>query len=226
VVNEGGVAIPLRLSEPDLKTWLLDHPDQAITAFGPGPGPSPAPAPGASPGSNPGTGPGAGPSGDAAAATSAMVRDHLATIYRFYHNDEVLLLNPSGKDMLDIGLWLELTVAAGFLVGLGLGSLLGQRTVSTIIMITLQVIITPLFAKEPIPYFLDGQRVLLGVALDQLRPATLGSLGGSGGTLLGGGGGPLGSLPPMPTWAMITVIAGWLIGFTGLGAWRMVTRDA
>jgi hypothetical protein len=28
-------------------------------------------------------------------------------------------------------------------------------------------------------------------------------------------------IPPMPTWAMIAVIADWSV----IGAWRMVTRD-
>jgi hypothetical protein len=30
----------------------------------------------------------------------------------------------------------------------------------------------------------------------------------------------------MPTWAMITVIAGWIVGWSVIGAWRMATRDA
>jgi hypothetical protein len=30
----------------------------------------------------------------------------------------------------------------------------------------------------------------------------------------------------MPTWAMISVIVGWIVGWTGIGAWRMATRDA
>jgi hypothetical protein len=30
----------------------------------------------------------------------------------------------------------------------------------------------------------------------------------------------------MPTWAMITVIAGRIVGWSVIGAWRMVTRDA
>jgi hypothetical protein len=30
----------------------------------------------------------------------------------------------------------------------------------------------------------------------------------------------------MPTWAMISVIIGWLVAWTGIGAWRMATRDA
>jgi hypothetical protein len=32
--------------------------------------------------------------------------------------------------------------------------------------------------------------------------------------------------PPMPTWAMISLIVGWIVGWSGLGAWRMMTRDA
>jgi hypothetical protein len=30
----------------------------------------------------------------------------------------------------------------------------------------------------------------------------------------------------MPTWAMITVIVGWIIGWSAIGAWKMATRDA
>jgi hypothetical protein len=29
-----------------------------------------------------------------------------------------------------------------------------------------------------------------------------------------------------PTWAMIAVIAGWIVGWSAIGAWRMLTRDA
>ena len=46
-----------------------------------------------------------------------------------------------------------------------------------------------------------------------------------GGLLLFGGRGALG-FPPMPTWAMISVIVGWIVGWSGIGAWRMMTRDA
>ena len=34
------------------------------------------------------------------------------------------------------------------------------------------------------------------------------------------------SIPPMPAWAMITVIAGWIVGWSVIGARRMATRDA
>ena len=99
-----------------------------------------------------------------------------------------------------------------------------------ILLIVLQIIITPALARVALPYFLDGQRVVVGIALDQLRPAGLASGAGGGGPdgpgrALFGGGGALG-IPPMPTWAMITVIAGWIVGWTGIGAWRMATRDA
>jgi hypothetical protein len=29
----------------------------------------------------------------------------------------------------------------------------------------------------------------------------------------------------MPTWAMISVIVGWIVGWSAIGAWRMLTRD-
>jgi hypothetical protein len=126
--------------------------------------------------------------------------------------------------MVKIGLWLELDIGIGFMVGLGVGSLIGQRTVSTVLMIALQIIVTPILAAHVIPYFLDGQRVVVGVAMDQLRPAGMAG-GGQGGPVLFGGRGVL-SIPPMPTWAMITVIVGWIFGWSVIGAWRMATRDA
>jgi hypothetical protein len=30
----------------------------------------------------------------------------------------------------------------------------------------------------------------------------------------------------MPAWAMITVIAGWIIGWSAIGAWKTTTRAA
>jgi hypothetical protein len=130
-----------------------------------------------------------------------------------------------------IGLWLELVVVVGFVVGLGFGALIGQRTVTTIVLIALQVIVTPIFARAHIAYFLNGQRLLVGVALDQLQPAGLASAaggGGGGGPLqhFGAGGGAVGGIPPMPTWAMTLVIVGWILGWSVIGAWRMATRDA
>ena len=126
----------------------------------------------------------------------------------------------SAGDMVRSGLWLELYLIVGFTVGLGLGSLMGQRTVPVILLIVLEIIITPVLADHPLPFFLNGERVVVGVAMDQLKPAAI-----AGGAQVGPSGGLL-HLPPMPTWAMITVIAGWIIGWSAIGAWKMVTRDA
>jgi hypothetical protein len=30
----------------------------------------------------------------------------------------------------------------------------------------------------------------------------------------------------MPSWAIATVMAGWIIGWLAIGAWKMATRDA
>jgi hypothetical protein len=199
-VNVNGVSIPVQLDKPQLESWLLARPGQAEVAFGNGPGP--------------------------AAGGVSLVRHQINTLYSDYVTAEPSALNPASNEMAKIGGWLELEVGVGFVVGLGLGSLLGQRTVTLILMIALEIIVTPILAGHMIPYFLDGQRIDVGVALDQLRPAGLagpGSGGGPGG--LFGGRGVL-AIPPMATWAMITVIAGWIAGWSVIGAWRMATRDA
>ena len=126
---------------------------------------------------------------------------------------------PAG-DMVRSGLWLELYLVVGFMVGLGLGSLMGQRTVPVILLVVLEIIITPVLADHPLPFFLNGERLIVGVAMGQLKPAAL-----AGGATVGPTGG-LVHLPPMPTWAMITVIAGWIVGWSVIGAWKMATRDA
>jgi len=123
-------------------------------------------------------------------------------------------------DMVRSGLWLVLYLLIGFVVGLGLGSLMGQRTVPVVLLVVLEIIITPVLADHPLPFFLNGERLVVGVAMDQLKPAAL-----AGGTTVGPSGG-LVHLPPMPTWAMISVIAGWIVGWSVIGAWRMATRDA
>ncbi|MGH3397951.1 MAG: hypothetical protein ACRDPO_25000 [Streptosporangiaceae bacterium] len=129
---------------------------------------------------------------------------------------------PSPGAMAAAGLWLELDLVIAFTVGLGLGSLMGQRTVPVILLAVLEIIITPALAGHALPHFINGERLIVGVAMDQLKPAAL-----AGGITVGPGGGPRQlHLPPMPAWAMITVIAGWIIGWSAIGAWKMTTRDA
>jgi hypothetical protein len=211
-VNSGSV--PAGLDQTQLDTWLVQHPQQEAAILSCGPGPQ------------------SGPSGPCTTAlpSPAFVEQHSAAIYSGYTADELTQENPAINEMVKIGLWLELVVGVAFLVGLGLGSLLGQRTVATILMIALEIIVTPILARVVIPYFLDGQRLVVGIALDQLRPAGLGAAGAGGpgpgpGHILFGGRAVLG-IPPMPTWAMIAVIVGWIVGWSVIGAWRMMTRDA
>ena len=207
VTMNNNISVPAYLDQAQLQTWVRRHPQQAAQAFafgGPG-------------------GPDSGP------IQPGNVSD-IATDYANYISVEDSSFNPPPNEMFKIGLWLSLEVGIGFLVGLGLGSLTGQRTLSTILLIGLEIIVTPILARVQIPYFLDGQRLDVGVAMDQLRPAGLaptgGGPGGPGpGGLLFGGRGALG-IPPMPTWAMISVIVGWIVVWSVLGAWRMMTRDA
>lgn len=215
-VNVDGGTIPLNLTEAQLHSFLLDHAsefaagpvfksgDGSIT-FGPG-GPG-------GPGSNP----------------QQYIRSNFSLIYQDYLEAQVTNLNPPANEMVKIGLWIELQVTLGFIIGLGLGSLTGQRTVTVIVLIALQIIATPILSSTVIPYFLDGQRLLVGVAMEQLRPAALISVNGVGhhgpGRAILGGRGALG-IPAMPTWAMVSVIVGWIVAWTGIGAWRMSTRDA
>ena len=208
--NFYGVTAPNNLDQAGLQTFMLQHPQQEINGFLPGV-----------------------PSGPGGTPTPAQVRSaidkNIASYYGDYTAAEITESTPADNEMVKIGLWLELDVGIAFLVGLGFGSLTGQRTTTVIVMIALEIIVTPLLARTQLPYFIDGQRLLIGVAMDQLRPAALAASGGGGGPgpghILFGGQGALG-FPPMPTWAMISVIVGWIVGWSGLGAWRMMTRDA
>jgi len=127
---------------------------------------------------------------------------------------------PSAGALAGAGLWLELYLLIGFTVGHGLAALMGQRTVPVILLLTLEIIITPVLADHSIPYFVNLERLFAGVAMDQLQPSLL-----TGGVHIGPTGGQF-AIPPMPTWAMATVIAGWIIGWSVMGAWKSATRDA
>lgn len=206
-LSVNGVSIPLHLDKAQLETWIVDHPERAEEAF-----------------ASISTGKRA-PVVVTPGHVQPVITRHLDTIYRDYLLDQPGEQNPAPNEMAKIGLWIELDVGIGFMVGLGLGSLMGERTVPTVILIALEIIVTPILADVTIPYFVNGQRLLVGVAMDQLRPAALasGTGGGHGRVLFGGK--ALG-IPPMPTWAMIAVIVGWIVGWTIIGAWKMRTRDA
>ena len=130
-------------------------------------------------------------------------------------------LTPSAGALAGAGLWLELYLVVGFTVGLGLGVLMGQRTVPVVLLIVLQIIITPALADHVLPHLVNVERLVVGVPLDQLKPAVL-----AGGAHVGPTGGVALVLPPMSAWAMAAVIGGWILGWLAIGAWTMATRDA
>ncbi len=200
-VSMNGVSIQANLSEPQLASWAAAHPRQALFALG------------------------VSPQVRDPAAIEQAVQQAMPQLYASYRSAALGDANPSMNEMAKVGLWIECEIVVGLLVGLGLGSLMGQRTVATILMIALQLVLTPLLGSEPIPYFLNGQRLLVGVALNQLKPEALTQALRPGEHVHGPFSGGIG-LPPMPTWAMVSVIVAWAVVWSVLGAWRMSTRDA
>ena len=144
-----------------------------------------------------------------------------------YHGYTQILRRPPVSLMIKAGLWIELEAAVGFILGLGLASLMGQRLVPVILLIVLQMILTPILSVADIPHLQDLQRSFVGLAVAHLEPSGLpmvfGLPGVAGGVARPGVAPSL--LPESATEAVCVIIA-WLAGWTILGAWRMMTRDA
>jgi hypothetical protein len=224
------VTVPAGLSHTAFDTWAGDHADEVICNFnfrinGTGPSPQTNAVFNSVPCGNGPGGPGATvapaginptvPSATAVRATAVMIADQNFTDYagRF--------LSPSVTLMVRSGLWIGLYAAIGFLIGLGLSSLMGQRTVPVILLIVLEIVLTPLLSHSPIAHLLNVQRGLVGIAVTHFEPGGLPSVFG------GTHDGPAGAAGVTETTAVaICVIVGWIVMWTALGAWRMVTRDA
>ncbi len=212
-----GVAVPAGLSRTELVAWAQDNPTTVICQLGRDTPTSPPVGcinpPGVAPKlvmrGNPGTPVPVTP--DQARAAAGQIAQAAYPDYASQFRSPPLNL------MLKTGLWLELEATIGLVVGLGLGSLLGQRTVAVILMIALELIITPIARRAQIPHFINVQRGIVGVAMAHLEPGHLPSAGG--------GGGPDYLVTETTTVAVIVVVA-WLVIWTVIGAWRMVTRDA
>jgi hypothetical protein len=230
-LNYNGTTVPAGLSRSAFENWAGDHPKLVICNFGfriEGKQPStPVPAvlnsvPCGPNGPIVSAPPGSNPPGH---ATPAQIRAVALLIARQnYPSYSTQFLTPPISLMVKSGLWLELEATIGFIVGLGLGSLLGQRTISVILMIVLEIVLTPIFSRARIPHLLNLQRAVVGVATAHLAPGGI--------SVFGGGGGPPGSsngnpgLIPESTRVAVFVIVAWLVVWTALGAWRMMTRDA
>jgi hypothetical protein len=126
---------------------------------------------------------------------------------------------PPVSLMIETGLWIVLEATLGFTIGLGLSSLMGQRTVPVVILIVFELILTPLLANHTIAHLVNAQRGLVGVAMARIQPTSLTPV-------FGGQRGPGGMTTlPISLTAAICVIVAWIVGWTALGAWRMATRD-
>ena len=91
-----------------------------------------------------------------------------------------------------------------------------------ILLIVLELILTPLFSRHIVSHLLNVQRGIVGVAMAHIEPGGLPTPFSGG----GGGGSGVNPLIPESTLASSLVIAGWIVFWTALGAWRMRTRDA
>ncbi len=237
-LSYSGVNVPGNLSRAGLESWATGHADEVVCNFGLRIGPSTSQS--ASTilsvvnnvpcGNGPGGGPvfSKGPPGSSTQPppSQAQITEAARQIAGMDYSDYArLFLYPSNSLMIKSGLWLELEAVIGFMVGLGLGSLIGQRTVAVVLMIVLEVVLTPIFSRARIPHLLNLQRAVVGLATAHLAPGGLPVLGGGGGGPFGGGGGNPGLLPESTTVAVCVIVA-WLVGWSVLGAWRMMTRDA
>lgn len=214
-LNFNGLRVPAGMSQSQLESWAADHATEALCNL---PSRNPAVQPDCGAGR---AGPGAmikRPPIAVPVPTPAQLRAAaIQAADQNYAEYKQQFLYPSNSLMIKTGLWLELEAVVGFIVGLGLGSLLGQRTVAVIFMIVLEIVLTPIVIRVQIPHFINVQRAVVGVATAHLEPGQL--------PLAFGGGGHDYRVTETTTTAVI-VIVGWLIGWTLLGAWRMATRDA
>jgi hypothetical protein len=225
-LNYDGVNVPAGLSLAGFESWASAHPDATICNLnyngpmnvnvpcGNGPGGTSSGPVTKSPGSVVSVPP---PRTSVAAARAQAV----LMARQDYTDYKAHFLYPSDSLMIRSGLWIELEATIGFIVALGLGSLLGQRTVAVILMIVLELILTPILSTHVIPHLLNAQRAVVGLAMAHIEPAGLPL------TFHGGGGGPPRSslLAPETRTVAACVIVAWLVGWTALGAWRMTTRD-
>jgi len=213
-----GVTVPAGLSLKGLETWAADHPKEVVCGLPyQGGGQVNIPACFIGQKGQVVTPPGAPGLNSVPLAT--LKADAVKVAQQDYVDYSQHFLSPSTSLMVKAGLWIELEAIIGLIVGLGLGSLMGQRTVAVILMIVLEIILTPLLSHAVIPHLINVQRGVVGLATAHLEPGGLPRAFG------GGGGGGVSRLVPESTTVAVCVIIAWLVVWSGLGAWRMSTRD-
>ena len=221
-----GMRMPPGLSLAGFEQWSADHFETSVCNFPSNIGCNPGAMHPQPDGTYKVTEFGKSPNGFQGPQTVTLTRAQLQAIARdgarqTYSQYSKQYLTAPVSVMVQSGLWLLLEASIGFIVGLGLASLMGQRTVPIVLLIILEVILTPLFTFHAIPHLINAERAMVGVAMAHVEPHALP-------TVFGQGSGPRGQgiplIPETTTWSWV-VIASWLVGWTGLGAWRMATRD-
>jgi len=231
-LNYDGVNVPQGLSRPALDRWAASHADEVICNFNYNGGQGlnvPPPSVPCGNGQTSGPPPGAiiktrqGTITVPASESPAQIRAFaVAVANQDYSDYRSNFLVPPISLMVEVGLWIALEATIGFIVGLGLASLMGQRTVPVVLLIVLELILTPIFSSHIITHLVNLERGVVGVAMVHIEPGGLPTPFGGGGP----GGGGVGGLIPESTLAASLVIVGWLAFWTAIGAWRMMTRDA
>jgi hypothetical protein len=226
-LNYDGVNVPVGLSETALEQWAAANASSVVNNFPVNFSPtSPPVSPGCLGGGGPGPGVGGAvvkqPAGQAqTSCTPAQMQAEAVQLAKQDYSDyQRIFLSPPLSLMVKTGLWIELEASIGFLVGLGLASLVGQRTVSTVLLIILEVILTPIASRAQLPHMINLQRAIVGVATAHVEPGNL---------PLPFGGGSLQDQTQFiheSTGVAVCVIVAWIVVWTALGAWRMMTRDA
>ena len=198
-LNYDGVNVPQGLSRPALDTWAAAHADEVICNFNYNGGARaerlaaeraraatvrravPRPVPSSRRRRGTITVP--------AHQTQAQIRAFaVAVANQDYADYRANFMVPSTSLMVDVGLWIALEATIGFIVGLGLASLMGQRTVPVILLIVLELILTPLFSRHIITHLLNVERGIVGVAMLHIEPGGLPTPFSGGGPGGGGGG--------------------------------------
>jgi hypothetical protein len=119
---------------------------------------------------------------------------------------------PSPGLLAECGAWLLLSCSFWFLLALGLGSLVGSRSIVIGVLLAFQLAVTPILTS--IPALGLGRELLPDVALTRLAPHAVRGLAGDG------------SVVPMSLSAAELVLAVWAFVLLALGEWRTVTRSA
>lgn len=215
-LNYQGLNVPPGLTASGFNHWAQSHPKEVVCGL-PSKGPNGVPCFIDGRGrvvTPPGT------TGFKQISPAKLRADALSIAKENFPAYKRLFLYPSDSLMIKAGLWIELEAILGFIVGLGLASLMGQRTVPVVLLIVLEVILTPLLSNSVIPHLINVQRGVVGLAMAHLEPGGLPSAFG--------GNGPQGLFQPVPEsiTASVCVVIAWIVGWTALGAWRMARRDA